>query len=431
MVQPGRTAAAATSRRDLLVGTMRIFVSYRREDSAGWAGRLVDDLAERFGAANVFQDIHSIRPGMDFVDAINEILRKADYALVVIGPAWLSLNNEAGGRRLDDASDYVRVEVATALRHGSPVIPILVGGAKMPAPALLPDDIRPLARRNAAELTDRRWSYDLNQLALAISGSDRPNGRRWFASVSIGRWSTVLSVGVITGMLLLIVPTDGLFPPPTDQPLITPAPAPRPPPAEATATGKPALTELVPTPPLDRPPASTAASPQRGTATSTAYSSPPGAAEPIIQRAPGASLTLRREFVRQGVQYQFRLRLAVTQARDASATLNNLRAASSRSTVIENSIRTQERLLNSAMEDRGTLLERYVAQVELLSTQDASAVDAAMRMERDAATVAGLDRSDTALQVAKAQAVDLLARHVLLRRQGQLVSADITSVLGK
>ena len=151
-------------------------MSYRREDSAGWAGRLVDDLAEKFGAANVFQDIHSITAGMDFVDAMNETLQKTDCALVVIGPFWLSLRDEEGGRRLDDASDYVRLEVATALRRGSPVIPVLVGGAKMPTPASLPEELKPLARRNAAELTDKRWSYDLDQLARAISGYDRPGG---------------------------------------------------------------------------------------------------------------------------------------------------------------------------------------------------------------------------------------------------------------
>lgn len=157
------------------MGPMRIFVSYRREDSAGWAGRLVNDLAERFGAANVFQDIHSIRPGMDFLDAINDMLQKSDCALVVIGPAWLSLKDEAGKRRLDDTSDYVRLEVATALQRCSPVIPVLVGGAMMPAPALLPDDIKALARRNAAELTDLRWPYDVGQLAQWIAASDRPD----------------------------------------------------------------------------------------------------------------------------------------------------------------------------------------------------------------------------------------------------------------
>lgn len=99
-------------------------MSNRREDSAGWAGRLVDDLAERFGAANVLQDIHSIKPGVKFVDAINETLQKSDCTLVVIGPAWLSLTDEAGGRRLDDAGDYVRLEVATAQGRGSPVVPV-------------------------------------------------------------------------------------------------------------------------------------------------------------------------------------------------------------------------------------------------------------------------------------------------------------------
>ena len=75
----------------------------------------------------------------------------------MIGPAWLTLWDEAGKRRLDNATDYVRLEVATALRRNSPVTPVLVGGVKMPMPALLPDDIKTLARWNAAELTDRCW----------------------------------------------------------------------------------------------------------------------------------------------------------------------------------------------------------------------------------------------------------------------------------
>ncbi|MGG5890127.1 toll/interleukin-1 receptor domain-containing protein [Falsiroseomonas sp. HC035] len=143
-----------------------IFVSYRREDSAGWVGRLVDDLSERFGAENVFQDINSMGPGVDFLDAIKETLHRADCALVIIGPAWVAA--EAGARRLDDPGDVVRLETATALRRGMPIIPVLVGGARMPAPDQLPEEIRPLARRNAAELSDRRWPYDLDQLAQAI-----------------------------------------------------------------------------------------------------------------------------------------------------------------------------------------------------------------------------------------------------------------------
>jgi hypothetical protein len=148
-------------------------VSYRREDSAGWVGRLVDDLADRFGADQVFQDVHSITPGVDFLDAINETLRQADCILVVIGPAWLSTKNEMGSRRIDDENDYVRLELATALRRGSRVIPVLVGGARMPARALLPEELSALARRNAAELSDSRWSYDFEQLARAIAGPEQ------------------------------------------------------------------------------------------------------------------------------------------------------------------------------------------------------------------------------------------------------------------
>jgi hypothetical protein len=166
-VQPG----AAASRP-------MIFVSYRREDSAGWVGRLAADLSERFGADNVFQDLQSIGPGVDFLDAIEERLRQTDCVLAVIGPTWLTVPARGGGgRRIDEPDDFVRLEIALALRSQLRVIPVLVGGAAMPLAGQLPEDLRALARRNAAELSDRRWSYDFDQLASAIAARATPAAR--------------------------------------------------------------------------------------------------------------------------------------------------------------------------------------------------------------------------------------------------------------
>ena len=177
---------------------MRIFVSYRREDSAGWAGRLVSDLAGRVGVANVFQDIQSIEPGADFAEVILKTLQSTDCVLVVIGPAWLA-KDPAGNRRLDNVNDYVRLEVATALQSSSRVIPVLVGGAVMPAIAALPDDIRGLARRNAIELTDRRWSYDVDQLL------DKLHGKAVYPLLRRLRWRWIAAGSASIVFLVMLI----------------------------------------------------------------------------------------------------------------------------------------------------------------------------------------------------------------------------------
>ncbi|WP_207538270.1 TIR domain-containing protein [Sabulicella rubraurantiaca] len=191
----------------------RIFISYRREDSAGWVGRLVDDMGEHFGAENVFQDIHSIAPGSDFVDAINETLEVADCVLAVIGPNWLS-GPDPKNRRIMHDGDYVRLELATALDRKLRVIPVLVGGAQMPGPDDLPESIRSLSRRNAAELSDRRWDYDIGRLVEVIrrttgatpqSSTQVAESRRSVASVFSGPRRAAL-----LGVLALGLPVLGL-----------------------------------------------------------------------------------------------------------------------------------------------------------------------------------------------------------------------------
>ena len=146
-----------------------VFISYRRDDSAGWAGRLATDLLKRFGAKAVFQDIGAIGAGEDFVTAIERALGSCPAVLVLIGPDWSTIKDKGGSRRLDDPSDTVRLELAKALqREGVLVIPVLLGGASMPEAGDLPDELEPLARRNALELSDKRWNYDLERLAETL-----------------------------------------------------------------------------------------------------------------------------------------------------------------------------------------------------------------------------------------------------------------------
>ena len=141
-----------------------IFVSYRRNDSQGEAGRLFDDLVGHFGEQKVFMDVAGIDAGRDFRKAIEESVAKCGVLLVVMGPGWVTAKNEAGVRRLDDPADFVRAEVASALRRDIPVIPVLVHGAVMPRAEDLPDDLKDLAYRNCVELTHARWKSDVQLL---------------------------------------------------------------------------------------------------------------------------------------------------------------------------------------------------------------------------------------------------------------------------
>lgn len=141
-----------------------IFISYRREDSAGWTGRLAEHLRERLGEQSIFMDLDGITPGVDFTVALHNALTSCDVLLAVIGPEWLTVRDESGKMRLDDPDDWVRMEIATALKRNIRVIPVLVGGAEVPTKDQLPDDLDPLAHRQAYELTDRRWNFDLEEL---------------------------------------------------------------------------------------------------------------------------------------------------------------------------------------------------------------------------------------------------------------------------
>lgn len=123
-----------------------IFLSYRRQDSADICDRLSDHLRRRYGNSRVFRDTTAILAGSTFPQAIQQALDDCRVMLVVIGPGWLDARDEQGRRRLDDPQDWVRREVATGLREGKRVIPVLVRGARMPTIGELPEDMRELAQ---------------------------------------------------------------------------------------------------------------------------------------------------------------------------------------------------------------------------------------------------------------------------------------------
>jgi hypothetical protein len=145
-----------------------IFISYRREDTEGHAGRLFEVLVERFGKDSVFMDVAGIEPGRDFRKAIDSNVADCGALLAVIGKGWLSAKNEAGLRRIDDPHDFVRLETVSALKRDIPVIPVLVHGAVMPRADQLPPELQELAFRNGVEVTHARWDSDVQLLTKAL-----------------------------------------------------------------------------------------------------------------------------------------------------------------------------------------------------------------------------------------------------------------------
>jgi hypothetical protein len=143
----------------------RIFVSYRREDAEQAAGRLASDLRVHFKQEQVFEDIASIAPGADFMDALRDGLESCAAVIVVMGPTWATLTDKQGQRRIGLADDWVRQEVAYGLQsQGVRVFPVLVGDAHMPRPEDLPEDLQPLTRRQAIPVTVRHWAKDIGLL---------------------------------------------------------------------------------------------------------------------------------------------------------------------------------------------------------------------------------------------------------------------------
>src|SRR5215207_7018671 len=148
----------------------RIFISYRREDTAYPAGWLYDRLADRYGDGQIFKDVDSIVLGDDFVQVITSAVESCDVLLALIGEDWLSISDAHGRRRLDDPDDFVRLEIQAALARNVRVIPILVGDATMPHAEELPRSLVGLARRQALQLSPVHFDFDTGRLLKVLEG---------------------------------------------------------------------------------------------------------------------------------------------------------------------------------------------------------------------------------------------------------------------
>jgi TIR domain/Protein of unknown function (DUF1566) len=197
-----------------------IFISYRRDDAAAYAGRLYDGLRRRYGEDHVFMDVDHIQPGEDFAAVIERSVRGADVALVVIGKKWLSAANDAGQRRLDDPADFVRLEVKAALDTGRRVIPVLVGDAGMPPSHALPPPLQRLAGVQAVTMSNERWDYDAERLVRSIDGGSQPIVRRkwmWMGAVM------AMGAAGLAGWMMTRQPPQAPSPtpPPSSPPTVT------------------------------------------------------------------------------------------------------------------------------------------------------------------------------------------------------------------
>jgi TIR domain len=166
-------------------GRSLIFVSYRREDASGHAGRLYDHLADRFGPDKVAMDIDTLQVGVDFGSAIESALASSSVMIAIIGRNWLTVADARGERRLDNPDDFVRMELRAAFHLGLPVIPVLVGGARLPAAEDLPPDIEQLTHWHALEIPDTRWRLGVDQLVAALERLVPPSDT---SKERVGRW---------------------------------------------------------------------------------------------------------------------------------------------------------------------------------------------------------------------------------------------------
>jgi hypothetical protein len=148
----------------------KVFISYRRGDSAGYAGRLMDRLKTELGSDVLFMDVDAIPLGTNFEKVLHEEVAKCAVLLAVIGPNWSDARDEDGKRRLDDPNDFVRIEVAAALQRNIPVIPILLDGARIPKTNELPKDIKGLTSRNGLDVRHASFHEDMDRLIRGLKG---------------------------------------------------------------------------------------------------------------------------------------------------------------------------------------------------------------------------------------------------------------------
>jgi ankyrin repeat protein len=173
-----------------------IFVSYRREDTVGHAGRIYDRLAQRFGRDRVYRDIDAIAAGEDFIAAVRRQVEQSTVLLALIGLRWAAASDKEGRPRLADENDLVRIEIATALQRGTTVIPVLLQGATMPTAKDLPENLGPLSHRNAVEIRDTAFDADVARLIEIL----RPGRPTELVGIAL-RWRLVAAIALVVAAL--------------------------------------------------------------------------------------------------------------------------------------------------------------------------------------------------------------------------------------
>ncbi len=173
---PSRTGIPGMETRATALGRSKVFISYRRDDSAGTTGRIYDRLIQRFGRDSIYMDVAAIPLGVDFEAHIRHELAECVAQVVIIGPRWLDIRDSAGVRRLDSAVDYVRMEVELGLRSGIAVIPLFIDGAAMPPAELLPPTLSALPLRNGWPVRHSDFDHDIAIVVAAIEEQLRRSG---------------------------------------------------------------------------------------------------------------------------------------------------------------------------------------------------------------------------------------------------------------
>jgi len=227
---------------------LTVFISYRRADASADAGRLYDALRRRFGRENLFMDVDSLRPGEDWVDAVEAAVDGCDVLLAVIGPDWVGATDRDGELRLDNELDRVRLEIEAALKRSKPVIPVLVEGAAMPLSEQIPESLRPLLRRHALRVSHQTFDSDLGALVRALrviekarhphAAERRPHPIAGPAPTT----PTATQPKPIVRPPAPPAPTPRATPTPTPQPKPTPTPVAQPEPAPAPTPVQPVYT---------------------------------------------------------------------------------------------------------------------------------------------------------------------------------------------
>jgi hypothetical protein len=230
----------------------RIFINYRRDDTSGVAGRLSDYLALKYSRRELFMDVDAMQPGRDFAKQLDSQVAQCQVLLAMIGPHWLDARDQTGKRRLDNDRDYVRIEIAAALKRDIAVVPVLLDGTAMPPEESLPDDLKPLVRRQALELRHTRFTADADAIVHALEAVVPRRGVPWLwvgggvalaaVAAAILLWpklhtrQVVPLPATVTAKQAVVNPPAASPSPPVQPAVSSPLPSPQQPSAAAPAT---------------------------------------------------------------------------------------------------------------------------------------------------------------------------------------------------